>query len=104
MVGVEKRWVQAPGGREGETFRERKRVMVSCAECGVTVEASSLKQHMEIQHVDSVPHTSEVDVWGGKPTTYVVPFHRVLKMLKCPVTGCLAVAHSAGRLRDHFIY
>ena len=64
MVGVEKRWVQAPGGREGETFRERKRVMVSCAECGVTVAQSYLKQHVMILHGLCVPHTRGVDEKG----------------------------------------
>ena len=28
----------------------------------------------------------------------------VLKMMRCPVTGFLSVVHSAGRLREHFMY
>ena len=34
----------------------------------------------------------------------MVSFSRVLQELKCPVTGCLAVAHSVGRHREHFMY
>ena len=32
--------------REGAKFRERKRVRVSCSECGVTVASWSSKRHM----------------------------------------------------------
>ena len=47
----------------------------------------------------------EVDiVGGGGLVTYVVSFPLVLKIVRCSVTGCLAVAHSAGRLKEHFIY
>ena len=28
----------------------------------------------------------------------------VLQEVKCPVPGCLSVAHSAGRLHEHFMY
>ena len=41
---------------------------------------------------------------GVEPTTYVVSFPRVLKTVKFPVTGCPEVAHSAGRLRENFVY
>ena len=34
----------------------------------------------------------------------MVYFPRVLQEVKCPVPGCPAVAHSAGRLREHFMY
>ena len=34
----------------------------------------------------------------------VVSFPWVLQEVICPVSGCLAVEHSAGRLRDHFMY
>ena len=36
--------------------------------------------------------------------TYVVSFPRVLRTVKCPGIGCQEVAHSAGRLRDNFIF
>ena len=41
---------------------------ISFSECGVTVAASSLKQHMEQLHGDSVPRTMGVDVGGGGGT------------------------------------
>ena len=34
----------------------------------------------------------------------MVAFPRVMKAVRCPVTGCPEVAHSAGWLREHFIY
>ena len=40
----------------------------------------------------------------GRAVTYVVSFPRVLKTVRCPVTGCLSVAHSAVRLRENFMY
>ena len=51
---------------EAATFRERKRMSISCAECGVTEGISYLKRHMERQHGGSVPQTTEVDMWGGE--------------------------------------
>ena len=38
------------------------------------------------------------------PITYVVSFPRVFQEVKYPVPGCLLVAHSVGRLQEHFIY
>ena len=46
----------------------------------------------------------ELNIEGGEPTTYVFSFPRVMKILKCLIPGCLAVANSAGRLCDHFMY
>ena len=63
-----------------------------------------MKQHMDRQHGGSVPHTREVDVGWGEPTTYVVSFPLVMKTVKCPVTVCPEVLLSPGRLRDHFMY
>ena len=45
-----------------------------------------------------------VDEGWVRPTTYVVSFPRVLKLVKCPVPGCLEVVHSAGQLRENFMY
>ena len=59
---------QVPGRRdigEGVMFREINRSRVSCAECGVTVAVSSLKGHMERQHVSSLPQTREVKIGLG---------------------------------------
>ena len=49
----------------------------------------------------------EVDIGEGEgegAVTYVVSLSWVLKMVRCPVTGCPEVAHSAGQLREHFMY
>ena len=51
-----------------------------------------------------IPHTRGVDEGGGEPTIYLVSFPRVLHLVICPVPGCLAVAHSSGRLQHHFVY
>ena len=50
------------------------------------------------------PRRGGVDEVGGGTTTYVVYFPRVLQKVKCLVPGCPVVAHSAGRLRKHFMY
>ena len=55
-------------------------------------------------HGICVPHTRGVDKVGGGPTTYIVSFPRVLQEVKCTVLGCPAVAHSAGLIREHFMY
>ena len=41
---------------------------------------------------------------GGGTTTYVVSFPKVLQEVICPVPGFPVVAHSAGRLREHFMF
>ena len=50
------------------------------------------------------PPDKRIDKLGRGPTIYVVSFPRVLQEVKCPVTGCPEVAHSAGRIHKHFIY
>ena len=45
-----------------------------------------------------------VDEVGVGPATYVVSFPGVLQEVKYLVPGCPAVAHSAGRPREHFMY
>ena len=67
------------------------------------MEASYLKAHMERSHGICVPQTRGVDEVGEGPTTYTVSFPRVLKEVICPVPGCPAVAHSAGRLLGNFM-
>ena len=41
---------------------------------------------------------------GGGVVTYVVSFPWVLKAVIFPLPGCPAVAHSFGRMREHFMY
>ena len=55
------------------------------------------------QHGRSPPQIREVQIGGGA-ITFVVSFPRLLKTVRCPVPGCPAVAHSAGRMREHFMY
>ena len=89
---------------KGEMFRKRKRLRISCTECGVTVAQYYLKQHMARQHGRCVPQARGVDKKGEGPTTYVVSFPRILQSVRFPVLGCPAVAHSAVRLREHFMF
>ena len=72
---------------EGAMFRERKRLRVSCAKCGVMVAQSSLKQHMSSQHGICVFQTRGVDEKGEGPATYVVSFPRVLQSVIFMVPG-----------------
>ena len=69
------------------------------------VTASSFKGHMVRQHGRSPKHTREVEVGGvGGAVSSMVSYPRVLKMVRCSVTGCPVVVHSAGWIRKHFIY
>ena len=77
---------------------------MSCIVCGVTVAASYVKTHMSRSHGICVHHTRGVDEVGGGPSTYLVSFPRLLQEVKCPVPGCSVEVHSAGRLREHFMY
>ena len=77
---------------------------VSFTLCSVTVEASYLKSHMARIHVIYVPQMRGVDEVVVGPDAYVVSSLRVLQEVKCPVPGCPEVAHSAGRIREHFMY
>ena len=51
-----------------------------------------------------VPQTRGVDEEGEGPTTYVVSFPRILQSVIFPVSGFPTRAHSAGRLRGHFMF
>ena len=54
---------QATG--EGPTFRERKKISISCEECGETIAASSLQHHMERVHGKLLPQLRVVYLGGG---------------------------------------
>ena len=62
------------------------------------VAASYLKAHMTRINDICVPQTSGDNKVGRGTTKYVVSFPRVLQKGKCPVPGCLVVAHNTGRL------
>ena len=94
--------IQSTG--EGATYRERKRLRVSCADCGVTVARSYLKQHMMSLHGICAPQTRGVDDKGEGSTAYVGSFPRILQLVRCPVPGCRARAHSAVRVQEHFMF
>ena len=69
------------------------------------IEAQSyLKQHMVSLHGICIPQTREGNEKGDIPTTYVVYFPRVLQLVRCPVPGCPAVAHSLGSMCEHFMF
>ena len=79
-------------------------MQVSCTECGVTVEQSYHKQHLEILHGICILQMMGFDDKGEGPTTYLVSFPMVLHSARCLVPGFPAVAHSVGRLREHFMF
>ena len=60
--------------------------------------------HTERRHGGSVPQMREVEIGEGEPITYAVCFPRATKTAKCPVIGYPEIVHSAGRLREHFMY
>ena len=90
--------------QERKTFSKRKKMWVSCTECGVIVAALYLMAHMEKIHGICAPQTRGVDKVGGGATTYMVSFTRVFQEVKCPVTIFPVVDHSAGKIREHFMY
>ena len=89
---------------EGAIFRERKRFRVSCTECGVTAKQSYLKQYTDSLDGICVPQTRGVNEKGEGPTTYVVSIPRILQLVRCLVLRCPAIAHSAGRMQENFMF
>ena len=82
----------------------RKKAKVICATCCVAVTASYLGYHMARSHGICVPQTRGVDKVGGVLTTYGVSFPKLLQEVICPVPGYPAVAHSVGRINEHFMF
>ena len=66
--------------------------------------ASSLRQHTERSHCIVLPQIRGAYVGGVGLETYKVSFPRILKLVECPVVGCLERAKPPGRLREHFMY
>ena len=62
------------------------------------VASSYIKHHTESLHGICVPQIRGVNEGGEGPRTYVVSFPRILQLVRCPVPGYPAVAHSEGRL------
>ena len=83
---------------------ERNKERVSCAMCSMTVAASYLKSYMLRSHGICILQTRGVDEVGVGSTTYVLSSSKVIQEVRFPVPGCLAVAHSAGRLRKNFMF
>ena len=77
---------------EGTTFQERKRTRVSCEVCGRTMSASSLRCCKERKHGRVLPQVRGLDVGRGGLDVYRVWFPLILKLVDCPVEGCLAKA------------
>ena len=55
-------------------------------------------------HNDITLTSEGVDERGKGPSTYVVSFPKIIQSVRCPVPGCPARAHSARRLREHFMF
>ena len=55
-------------------------------------------------HGICAPQTKGVNEKEEGPTTYVVSLPGILQLVRCPVPGFPAVAQSAGRLREHFMF
>ena len=68
------------------------------------MDASSLRHHMDRTHGRVLLQVRGVDVGGGGLEVNKVSFPRILKLVDCPVEGCLASTKTPGRLREHFIY
>ena len=64
----------------------------------------SFKHQITIQLGICVPQTRGVEEKREGTTTYVLSLSRVLKLVRCKVLGFPAVAHSAGRMKDHFMF
>ena len=72
---------------EGDTFREQKKTSVSCKDCVTAMSELLFLHQMERSHRIVMLQTQEVDVGGGVPEIYAVPFSQVLKSMACPVGG-----------------
>ena len=60
--------------------------------------------HGEATWQESAADEGGGDREGGGGVSYVVYLPRVLKTVRYQVPGWLAVAHSAGWMREHFMY
>ena len=89
---------------EGEKFWERISTRVIISECGTTMAASSIRNHMERSIVVIPPQTQGFDVGGEGPTTYVVSLPIILKSVECPLIVCIKKSHSAGKMLEHFMH
>ena len=61
-------------------------------------------EHVEVEWHNYTVEEVGGDRGGGGTVTYVVSFARVMKAVICLVVGCLSVAHSEGRMMEHFTY
>ena len=59
---------------------------------------SSLRHNMNRTYGIVLTQTRWVDISGGGTETYVMYFMQVLKLVSCPVDGCLARENNPGRL------
>ena len=68
------------------------------------MEASSLRHHMDMSHDIVLSHIRGVDVGEGGPEIYKVSSPRILKLVECPVEGCMARENTTRRLNKNFMY
>ena len=60
----------------------------------------SLYHHMKRAHRIVMPHTQGVDIGGGGPEKYVVPFLHIMKLVVFPVDVCPAREKTQGDLEN----
>ena len=70
---------------EGIKFRNRKKIRVSCEECGAAMLALALCHHMGRIHRIVIPQTQGAGVCRGGAEIYVASFPRALKKVVCLV-------------------
>ena len=67
---------------EVSTFLKINRTRVSCKDCGGTMDASSMRHHMERSHGKVLQQVRGVDVGGGGQEFYKDFFPRILNLVE----------------------
>ena len=63
---------------KGENFRDWNQIRLSCGNCGIMMEAYSLRHHMESIHRRNLDQTREVDTGVRERETYLVSFPHIM--------------------------
>ena len=99
-----RRWGEREGG---STFRARQRRRVTCSVCGKDLAASSLREHMRVQHGRGVGQDLSVgtDLGQADRASYTISFPKTVGSVRCPVEGCpKGGIKTWDSLRSHFCY
>ena len=87
----------------GPDPRARQRRRVECSECGKSLAAGSLRNHLLTQHgIARRPLQGEAPT--APPAEYTVSFPKTLRTKACPVAGCGGSAKTHQSLRRHFLH